>query len=232
MKDKRNPGAINYFNRKIESFDNIYRSDRKGVGPLLNNTLRASVRQRFKLAFDLIGDIRGKSALDIGCGTGRYMFESIRRGARNVMGIDAAAGAIEAARKMALHLGLKDKAQFIETDFLDFNPKNLFDVVFAVGYFDYILSPKHHIQKMFEISNEFLYISFPKLWHPLTPLRKFRLLLNRCPVRFYSQNKITELMNFAGFGDFEIRSVARDYILIVRKPVAPRHSEVDDEAEI
>jgi SAM-dependent methyltransferase len=232
MKEKRNPGAINYFNRKIESFDNIYRSERKGVGPLLNNTLRASVRQRFKLAFDLLGDMRGKSVLDVGCGTGRYMFESIRRGAKNVMGIDAAPGAIEAARKMASHLDLKDKAQFNETDFLDFDPKNHFDIVFAVGYFDYILNPKTHIQKMFEISNEFLYISFPKLWHPLTPARKLRLFLNRCPVRFYSKKKIRELMNFAGFTDFEIKSVARDYILIVRKPVAPRHSEMDDEAEI
>ena len=231
MKNKRNPGAINYFNRKIDSFDSIYRSDRKGIGPLLNNTLRASVRQRFKLAFDLLGDMRGKSVLDIGCGTGRYMFESIRRGARNVVGIDAAYGAIEAARKMALDFGLKDQAQFIETDFLDFNTKSQFDIVFAVGYFDYIFNPKPHFHKMFDISNEFVYISFPKLWHPFTPIRKLRLFFNRCPVRFYTQSHIRDLMSLVGFSDYEIKSVARDYILIIRKPVAPHFPQSDDKSE-
>ena len=230
MQDKRNPRAIDYFNRKIGNFDNIYRTDRKGMGVRLDNTFRASVRKRFKLAFDSIGDLQGKSVLDVGCGTGRYMFEAIRRGADNVIGIDAAHGAIEAGRQMALNLNLKEKAQFIQSDFLDFDIRKPFDIIFAVGYFDYIPNPKTHLAKMFDAYNDYLYISFPRLWHPLTPIRKIRLLLNGCPVHFYSRSKITKLMNSAGLADYEIRKVARDYVVIARKLKAPMQSDWDDES--
>jgi SAM-dependent methyltransferase len=153
--------------------------------------------------------------LDIGCGSGRYMFESVRRGAVDVVGLDAAPGALDAARKMASELGMEKKVDFIETDFLDFQPQRKFDVVFAVGYFDYILTPLPHLKKMLETCNHFLFASFPKLWHPMTPVRKVRLTLNSCPVRFYSRRRLRTLAKSAGASAFELKNVARDYILIL-----------------
>lgn len=216
MTDERNPGAIDYFHRRIDDFDSIYESDRKGLMAWLDKTLRASVRERFELAFKLLGDLTGKSVLDIGCGSGRYMFEAVRRGAGEVVGLDAAPGALDAARNMAIKLGMNDKVKFIESDFLDLAIERKFDIVFAVGYFDYILAPQAHLDKMLNLSNHLLFASFPRLWHPLTPIRKTRLALNHCRVRFYSRGRIAAMMRQAGNEQYELRTVSRDFTLIAK----------------
>ena len=215
--DKRNPGAIDYFDRRIDDFDSIYNAEKGGLRGWIDRTLRASVRQRLTLAFEKLGDLHGKSVLDIGCGTGRYMFEAVRHGSSDVIGIDAAVGAIESAQKLADKLGYSEKVKFLQADFMDYDPGRKFDILFAVGYFDYILDPALHLQKMRNIGSDVLYASFPKVWHPMTPVRKTRLALNGCPVRFYSQGKIQRLATDAGWTNFEILSVARDYILICKK---------------
>jgi SAM-dependent methyltransferase len=213
----KNPGAIDYFHRRIQDFDDIYQSDKKGLLAFLNKTIRASVTIRFNLAFDVLGDLSGKSVLDIGCGSGRYMFRAFQNNADYVVGIDAAAGAIEQARKLAADLKLEDKLQFIVSDFIDFAADRKFDVIFAVGYFDYILNPADHLKKMIDHSNGIIYASFPKLWSGFTVTRKIRLMLNRCPVRFYTKSSIRKLLGELGVENYELRTIFRDYILIVRK---------------
>jgi cyclopropane fatty-acyl-phospholipid synthase-like methyltransferase len=215
--DKRNPGAIDYFDKRIDDFDSIYNVEHRGLRGWLDKTLRASVRRRFSLAFEKLNDLRGKSVLDIGCGTGRYMFEAVKQGSSDVVGIDAAAGAIESARKLSDKLGFVDKVSLLQADFMDYNPGRKFDILLAVGYFDYILQPRIHIKKMNELAGQTLYASFPKICHPMTPVRKIRLMFNGCPVRFYSYAKIEKLVSEAGWNKFEIISVARDYILIANK---------------
>jgi 2-polyprenyl-3-methyl-5-hydroxy-6-metoxy-1,4-benzoquinol methylase len=217
-RDERNPGAIDYFHRRIDDFDSIYNADRRrGLRAWLDRTLRASVHERFRLAFNLLGDMAGRSVLDIGCGTGRYMFESVRRGAIDVIGLDAAAGAVEAASRMARDLGMEKRVEFHQTDFMDYEPGRKFNVIFAIGYFDYILTPQAHIAKMLEHCDQFLYVSFPKIWHPMTPIRKVRLTLNNCPVRFYSKERIKRLLAEAGCFEYDLREVSRDFILIIKR---------------
>ncbi len=217
MKDKRNPGAIDYFHRKIQDFDDIYRDDKKGLLSILNRIVRASVRIRFDMAFDILGDLTDKSVLDIGCGSGRYMFKAVEKNARYVVGIDAAAGALEQAGKIADDLNLGEKLTFVESDFMDFSSDCKFDVIFAVGYFDYIFNPLDHLRKMIDLSDGLIYASFPKMWSVFTVTRKIRLALNRCPVKFYTKPLIKSLLRELGVGDFELKTVFRDYILIVRK---------------
>ncbi len=217
MIDKRNPGAISYFDRRIDDFDSIYRSERTGLMAWLDKTLRASVRERFQLAFELAGDLSGKSVLDIGCGSGRYMFEAVRRGAIDVVGLDAAPGAIDAARKFAGELQLEKNVKFIQSDFMDLKFERQYDIVFAVGYFDYILAPQPHLEKMLGLCDQFLFVSFPRLWHPMTPVRKIRLALNNCPVRFYSRWQIMEMIPKTDYKKLDLRTVSRDFTLIIKK---------------
>jgi SAM-dependent methyltransferase len=217
MDKKRNPGAIDYFHRRIQDFDDIYRDDKKGLLSFLNKTVRASVRIRFDLAFEFLGDLSGKSVLDIGCGSGRYMFRAAQNNAEYIAGIDAAPGALEEARKIAADLNVEEKLEFIEGDFLDCTIARKFDVIFAVGYFDYIFNPVEHLNKMIELSDGIIYASFPKFWSPFTITRKIRLALNRCPVRFYTKSEITRLLSQADIGSYEIRRIYRDFILILKK---------------
>ncbi|MCL7428036.1 class I SAM-dependent methyltransferase [Streptomyces sp. YS415] len=48
----------------------------------------------------MVGDVTGKSVLDLACGTGFYSREFKRRGATNVFGVDISAEMIAAAREM------------------------------------------------------------------------------------------------------------------------------------
>jgi len=217
IKYRRNPRAIEYFNRHIDDFDKIYRKNRSWFGNWLDRTIRASVGLRFDLAFELLGDLNDKSILDIGCGSGRYMFEAVKRGAGKVLGIDAAGGALKAAREIASELGVDDRVEFLETDFMDYAPDGKFDIIFAVGYFDYIFDPALHLEKMLKVAPSFMYVSFPRRWHPLTPIRKLRLALKRCAVRFYSSRQLKKLMRDLNCDNYVLRKVARDYVVLIRK---------------
>lgn len=216
-KNKKNPGAIRYFHKNIEAFDSIYTKRKGRLYSALNNIVRASVKARFELAFEILGDLQGKSVLDIGCGSGRYMFRAAQNNAESIVGIDAAPGALEEARKIAADLGIEKNLEFIEGDFLDCPLDRKFDVIFAVGYFDYIFNPSDHLRRMLELSNGIIYASFPKIWSIFTPTRKIRLALNGCPVRFYTKRGIKRMLRESGAGSYELKKVFRDYILILKK---------------
>ncbi|MDJ0957511.1 MAG: class I SAM-dependent methyltransferase [Arenicellales bacterium] len=57
-----------------------------------------------KLLLEMIGDVSGRTILDVGCGDGELAVELWRRGGR-VTGIDASARMVEAARERADRLG-------------------------------------------------------------------------------------------------------------------------------
>ncbi|MFE7274273.1 class I SAM-dependent methyltransferase [Streptomyces sp. NPDC057623] len=49
---------------------------------------------------DMVGDVHGKSVLDLACGTGFYSREFRRRGAAEVLGVDISGEMVAAARKL------------------------------------------------------------------------------------------------------------------------------------
>ncbi|MFE6618342.1 class I SAM-dependent methyltransferase [Streptomyces sp. NPDC057740] len=49
---------------------------------------------------DLVGDVRGKSVLDLACGTGFYSREFKRRGATEVLGVDISGEMVAAAQRL------------------------------------------------------------------------------------------------------------------------------------
>ncbi len=70
---------------------NIYASDYDASLQYLNSFEKDSV-------FKLLGDLRGKKVLDIGCGTGRIIEELKQRGAE-VVGLDVSEKILEIAKK-------------------------------------------------------------------------------------------------------------------------------------
>jgi len=68
-------------------------------------TLRNMVPARLRFFDELVGDWRGKTVLDVGCGGG-FMTEAVARRGAHVTGIDPAGEAIAAARRHAEAEGL------------------------------------------------------------------------------------------------------------------------------
>jgi 2-polyprenyl-3-methyl-5-hydroxy-6-metoxy-1,4-benzoquinol methylase len=62
--------------------------------------------------FRLLGDVRGKSVLDVGCGEGEDAMILARLGAQ-VTGLDVSAGAINLATKRAALNGISDSTRFV-----------------------------------------------------------------------------------------------------------------------
>ena len=48
----------------------------------------------------------------------------------------------------------------------------------------------------------------------LTPQRKLRYRLRRCPLFFYDEGEVEELIRRAGFGRWEIHDLGRDYLAV------------------
>jgi trans-aconitate methyltransferase len=145
------------------------------------------------------------------------MFEAVRNNAAKVLGLDAAQGALDKALELAKQVGIEDKLEFHCSDFLEFESSEKYDVIFAVGYFDYIFNPETHMKKMYELSSGKIYASFPKRWSIFSAIRKIRLILNNCPVRYYSKRQIKKLMKDIGCESYEIKRIFRDNILIIDK---------------
>jgi len=83
-----------------------------------------------KLILELVGDVRGRRVLDVGCGDGELALELAMRGAI-VTGIDASAAMIEAAKDRARRHNADITFQVALAEHLPF-PAEQFDLVTAI----------------------------------------------------------------------------------------------------
>ncbi|MEU6865396.1 class I SAM-dependent methyltransferase [Streptomyces sp. NPDC046876] len=84
----------------------------------------------------LVGDVTGKSVLDIACGTGFYSRELKRRGASRVFGFDISGAMVDAAKALEQSEPLGIEYEVADTATLrDFDEP--FDVAIAVQAFNY-----------------------------------------------------------------------------------------------
>ena len=107
------------------------------LATLSEATAEAPLRKYFEeySFFEALGDVRGQSILDIGCGTGLYTRRLKQRGAARVLGLDASAGMIEYARH--LESGKPLGIEYVVKDAADAGDVGRFDVVTATYLLHY-----------------------------------------------------------------------------------------------
>jgi ubiquinone biosynthesis O-methyltransferase len=93
------------------------------------------------LITELLGDVKGKSVLDIGCGDGVLAVRLAQQGAR-VVGIDASPAMIRAASKRAAEAGVTVEFLIGRAESLPFRDAS-FDIVTAVTVLCFIADPSH-----------------------------------------------------------------------------------------
>jgi len=205
-----------YFHKEAQRFDSIYHENKSTFEKLIDDLFRGVVRKRYELALERMGQMEGQRVLDIGCGSGRYGISAALRGAGEIFGIDIAENMLNLARGYASDACVDTKCKWIKGEFLDDTEiKGKFDFILAMGFFDYISNPEPFMKKIGHLLGGTLIASFPKRWELRNFIRKVRLTVCGCGVRFYSESEIRKLFANAGLneGNLEIRRLSRDYLV-------------------
>lgn len=206
-----------HFDRDAQRFDAIY-CDRKPLMHRLVDSQRRVVVERFTLIQNL-APLPGRwTALDVGCGPGRYAIALAQKGAARVVGVDIAPAMIDLARREAAIAGKADVCEFVVSSFEDFHTDERFDIVVATGYFDYLEAPASDVQKMVRACGSRIFASFPKRLDWRVPFRKARFALGGGFVRFYDEREVRGLFAAAGLGvdRLSLVDLGRDWIAVAR----------------
>ncbi len=198
-----------YWDSAVSEFDSIYARNKSKFQNWLDATFRWDMYARFEYTIQHSEPIAGKTILDVGCGTGRFVFEYLKRGAKHVTGIDIAENMLAVCRQRAQTEGVNERCTFIQTDLLQFKPADRFDICIGIGLFDYIPDALPVLTKMREVTRDRVIASLPRLWTWRAPVRRVRLALKGCDVYFYSKEKVDGLIKNAGFSHSEVEQVGQ-----------------------
>ena len=201
MDFKKISDSAEYWNTEAKNFDAIYDEDGTVKG-WLNRLLRKDMEGRYFFALRGARLDSRPHMLEIGCGTGVHTRGFLDAGAASVTGIDLSAEMLKIAAERLKNYG--DKVKLIEGDFMaaDFDragvTKNSFDVVTAIGVFDYIADPLSFMKKALGLTRGCFIASFPRSGTLRSFIRTARLALKRCPVYFYSKKQLESMAEKCG----------------------------------
>jgi SAM-dependent methyltransferase len=198
------------FRAKAQEFDDLYEDER-----FLVRLLRPGLFRRRELAVDTVRSYSEPGVLDVGCGSGRIGELVLEAGTSRYLGVDFSEPMIDLSRRRLGRFG--SRVELVCGDFLEVPIDGRFDVVLALGLFDYLPDADRFARRMFELCSDggCLVGSFPT-WSPVKgPIRKVRYeWIGDCPIFNYSRDGLQALLRDAGFEAVEILSPGRSGYLI------------------
>ena len=203
-----------HFHADARRFDAIYEERKGPVTRLIDNWWRGVVRRRLEINLEKLEPIKGKSILDVGCGSGRFCIAYAQRGASRVVGIDFAAAMIDIAQQIAQEAGVANVCEFIAGAFPDALNDEMFDASTANGFFDYIEHPVPIIARMRELTRATMIMSFPKAVEWRVPVRRLRFWLKGTPLFLYRESQVKQILADAGVRNYEWINLDRDYLIV------------------
>jgi cyclopropane fatty-acyl-phospholipid synthase-like methyltransferase len=200
--------AATFFNGFADTFDSIYDQKRNLFMRWVDSTFRSDMFIRYALTFEELDQLRGRTILDIGCGSGPYVVEAVKRGAYRVTGIDPAPNMLALVRERLQQNGFSDnRCELLEGTFpgIVVQPH---DCAIVMGVMDYVANPQTFLTALKPLVKQVAVLSFPSQHWFRTPFRKIRYRLRRCPVYFYDEARIRSLCSTAGFSDIRIHKIS------------------------
>lgn len=198
------------FRTKAKQFDDLYEDEHP-----LARALRPGLFRRRELATDTVAEYDSPAVLDVGCGSGRIGEFALEAGAARYVGVDFSEPMIALARSRLERFG--DRVQLLLGDFLTAPIEGGFDVVLALGLFDYLPNPHVFARRMFECcaAGGCVVGSFPRWSLPKGPMRKVRYeWLGDCPIFDYTQRELELMFGACGFERVEVSSPGRSGYLL------------------
>ena len=198
-----------FFHGFADTFDSLYDGQRTLVWRLLDNTFRRDIYERFRLSFERLGELRGRRVADVGCGSGVYLREALARGAREVIGLDAAPRMLALARRRLDGAGYAGRYRLVEGTYPEVPLPGGADCAIVMGVMDYVAAPVPFLRSLKEqLDGGMAAISFPS-WHWLrSPVREVRYRLRHCPLFLYRKERIEEVLAEAGLRPVAIDKIA------------------------
>jgi SAM-dependent methyltransferase len=202
-----------FWDSYASDFDAIYGTKNSWFNNAINKLFRGAMRIRFEKTMQIIPDEK-VSVIDIGCGPGHYCFSLSKSGQREILGIDFSEKMIKLAMDHALELGIEKKLKFEVLNFLEFEPKKIYDYSIMMGFIEYFEHPELIIKKALDITNRKILMSFPVTGGLLAFQRKLRYK-RRCYLRLYSHDDIQELLKGLNISTFKIEKIQRDFFVTI-----------------
>jgi 2-polyprenyl-3-methyl-5-hydroxy-6-metoxy-1,4-benzoquinol methylase len=190
-----------YWNDIANDFDAIYTGNKGPIARGLDRWLRRDIYQRYEWVMSQAGpspDLRGMRICDIGCGSGRFVTSLAKRGAQ-VTGVDFAPEMLKLGAQLAEKGGVADRCKFVLSDVIDWQTDEQFDLVIAIGFWDYVADPVPRLQVIRRLTRKTFLSAWPRAGTLRAAIRKVRLKADGCPVYFFTLAQAEDYLQRAGF---------------------------------
>jgi SAM-dependent methyltransferase len=200
-----------HFRKKAFSFDHLYDEEHA-----LQRALRPGLFNRREFALEVARGYAAPRVLDVGGGSGRLGELFLDQGASRYVDVDLSDSMLALARERLARFG--DKVTLIQGDFLETPIPGSYDVILAMGYFDYIENAPAHVERIAALvaPGGSVVASFPRWTWTKGPIRKLRYeVINNCPIFDYTRDGLVHL--FTGYTNVEIRPGKSGFLLRATK---------------
>jgi SAM-dependent methyltransferase len=200
-----------HFQSAASSFDELY-TDEPAEGRL-QRLLRPGLFRRAEAAVSLAASLENPRVLDVGCGSGRVGELVLDAGAAEYVGIDFSAPMLELAERRLTRFG--ERVSLVQGDFLAQPLEGQFDLILALGLFDYIEQPHLFTRRLYELCSGAVLGSFPAWTWIRGPIRKIRYeWINDCPIFNYTERELELLFSATGFERIAVEEFTRGGYLV------------------
>jgi 2-polyprenyl-3-methyl-5-hydroxy-6-metoxy-1,4-benzoquinol methylase len=187
-----------YWNDIAHDFDAIYTGNKSPLSRSLDRWLRRDIYQRFDWVMREAGDARGMKICDVGCGSGRFVVSLAKRGAQ-VTGVDFAPEMLRLGAQLAEEEAVADRCKYELSDILDWKSNEKFDMVIAIGFWDYVADPLPRLQVIRNLTKTTFLSAWPRAGTMRASIRTIRLKVAGCPVYFFTLSQVEDCLRRAGF---------------------------------
>ena len=187
-----------HFRRKAFSFDHLYDDEHA-----IQRALRPGLFNRREFALEVAQEYDAPRVLDVGGGSARIGELILEQGASRYVDVDLSDSMLDLARRRLERFD--EKVTLIQGDFLRAAIPGSYEVILALGYFDYIEDAPTHVRRMRELiaPGGSVVASFPRWTWTKGPIRKLRYeVKNKVPIFDYTEPQLREL--FRDFGSVTI----------------------------
>jgi SAM-dependent methyltransferase len=198
------------FEERARQFDDLYEDER-----WLVRALRPGLFRRRRLGVETVQAYTAPNVLDVGCGSGRIGEFALAAGAARYVGVDFSEPMIDLARARLQRF--EDRTELLVDDFLTAPLTGPFDVILALGLFDYLPDPHRFSRRIYDLTapGGCVVGSFPSWSWLKGPVRKVRYeWIGNCPIFNYSRRELELMFGASGFDRVEAISPGRSGYLV------------------